>query len=1122
MASITQLPDIVIRASAGTGKTYQLANRYVKLLASGVAPEAILAATFTRKAAGEILERILLTLAHAASDIEKCSELAAAIELPQLNRVRCRELLARVTSRLHRLQIGTIDSFFARLASSFSLELGLPPGWRIIDDIELKRLRQESIQAMLETATDQELVVLLRRLTNGASQRTVSSMIEDMVTDCHSVFMQTSAEAWRKVPCPPQPTGDDRKWSQRVLRELAAQSTGRLQAVFEKDADMADREQWEEMLKKGILAKLIDGDTSYYRKPLDGEVLDVYQRVLQHASTVALNQLSKQTAATRDLLDKFDDEYRERQQRTGGCGFDDVARALAGQRRSDDSQRSLTQQAFRLDARLSHLLLDEFQDTSPLQWSVLRPFVEQIVLKQRQTGRAAQLNLFDESELPPSFFCVGDTKQAIYGWRGGDARIFDTLQRQLPGLTSQPLDTSYRSAQPIIDTVNRVFTRLSQHPDLGRSKPAALAWSEVFPMHTTAKKEFVGHVRLIVTPEVPDDAEKKEATLRHAAKYVEELYFSTQHVATFAKCVGTGRSTDETTPPSGDRGYMTPPTIGVLTRSNAAVGQLIFELQSLGVPASEEAGNPLTDSAAVRLILSLLRIADHPGDTIARCHVATSPIGPLLGFTNFQDDLHAARLAEMLRRQLLADGYGACVAVWSKWLAASCSQRDLNRLEQLTRIADTFQLAATLRTRDFIQLVEETKLTDPSGDRVRVMNVHLSKGLQFDIVVLPELDADLLGNEPRLVYGNDSDDPTAPPNAVCLYRHRSIQQLLPVELKQLFEQDVEQRTQEALCLLYVAMTRAIHSLQMFITPTDSQPGKTFAGVLRATLADSAAAEPDKTLFEIGDPDWRIHSRVPPSPDLSRRENALSATQNPRDAVANPDAVDDQASIHRDTTDGDFSQVDRIHFAPRLTTPVRGFERRAPSDHETSRVRRLADSLRPDNTTALERGLLFHKWFEQIEWLDSARPTAAELLAAAKSLPPLSFDPAVMLPDLFAMLDNPAISALLTRPRDPDRSLIPRVLCEHPFAFRKDDQLISGVIDRLVLWQRAGRIESADLIDFKTDDLGEAESLLQSKIETYRPQIESYRAAISQLFDVPSAMITARLAFVDSARMIHVR
>ena len=114
------LPDIVIRASAGTGKTYQLASRFLQLLDADVPPESILAATFTRKAAGEILERILLTLARAASDDDQLAKLASAIGSPHLTRERSRELLARMTRRLHRLQVGTLDSFFAKLASSFS------------------------------------------------------------------------------------------------------------------------------------------------------------------------------------------------------------------------------------------------------------------------------------------------------------------------------------------------------------------------------------------------------------------------------------------------------------------------------------------------------------------------------------------------------------------------------------------------------------------------------------------------------------------------------------------------------------------------------------------------------------------------------------------------------------------------------------------------------------------------------------------------------------------------------------------------------------------------------------------------------------------------------------------
>src|SRR5258706_14326839 len=112
------LPDIVIRASAGTGKTYQLAHRFLGLLVSGVPPESILAATFTRKAAGEILERILLTLAHAASDDRQCAELGNAIGTQTLTRARCVELLARLTRRVIPLQERTLAQFFVWLARS--------------------------------------------------------------------------------------------------------------------------------------------------------------------------------------------------------------------------------------------------------------------------------------------------------------------------------------------------------------------------------------------------------------------------------------------------------------------------------------------------------------------------------------------------------------------------------------------------------------------------------------------------------------------------------------------------------------------------------------------------------------------------------------------------------------------------------------------------------------------------------------------------------------------------------------------------------------------------------------------------------------------------------------------
>src|SRR4051794_33096183 len=101
-------PNVVIRASAGTGKTYQLAVRFIGLLAAGARPDEILATTFTRKAAGEILDRVLSWLANAATDGTERKKLSAEIG-KQLTPEKCREMFITMVRRLHALRVGTLD-----------------------------------------------------------------------------------------------------------------------------------------------------------------------------------------------------------------------------------------------------------------------------------------------------------------------------------------------------------------------------------------------------------------------------------------------------------------------------------------------------------------------------------------------------------------------------------------------------------------------------------------------------------------------------------------------------------------------------------------------------------------------------------------------------------------------------------------------------------------------------------------------------------------------------------------------------------------------------------------------------------------------------------------------------
>ncbi|MDY7110053.1 MAG: UvrD-helicase domain-containing protein [Planctomycetota bacterium] len=124
--STARFPHLSILASAGAGKTYQLTSRYLALLASGAGPGTILASTFTRLAAGEIRDRVLLRLAQAADDDDQRRALAADIKTARLGQDDVRALLRALTRNLHRLQMRTLDSFFASVVRSFAIELGLP------------------------------------------------------------------------------------------------------------------------------------------------------------------------------------------------------------------------------------------------------------------------------------------------------------------------------------------------------------------------------------------------------------------------------------------------------------------------------------------------------------------------------------------------------------------------------------------------------------------------------------------------------------------------------------------------------------------------------------------------------------------------------------------------------------------------------------------------------------------------------------------------------------------------------------------------------------------------------------------------------------------------------------
>ncbi|MGQ9575031.1 MAG: UvrD-helicase domain-containing protein [Thermoguttaceae bacterium] len=1060
------LKNEVIRASAGSGKTFQLSNRFLALAAHGVSLDTILATTFTRKAAAEILGRVLLRLAEAALSQEKLLELAGQLQLDGLDQTRCLTMLAEMARRLHRLRVGTLDSFFLQIARSFTLELGLAPGWQIVDEIEDGRIRAEAVRQMLQRRKKKDLVTLVRLLNKGQAARSVSQTISGLVEGLYTaIYVESQPGAWQRLRRrKPMNEGE----LARAIEELAAAGQApefpedqRFNNAHARALEAARRGDWGQFACQGLAAKIIRQTPVFYGMPIPKWLQRAYEPLIRQAQAAIVNQVADRTEAARRLLEHFDEAYQRLKRQRRAMRFDDVTRALG----RFDQSRNLEDESYRLDAALDHLLLDEFQDTSAGQWRALRPLAKHVADGSGQR----------------SFFCVGDVKQAIYGWRGGMADIFDALEDQLPGLSGSTLPETRRCGPAIIQTVNRVFERLAHNRVLDRDRyqPGARHWGQRFEHHTTAAKDLPSFCRLVAAPRATEqDDNQTIRTWRFAAEQIKRLH--------------------EQAP-----GF----TIGVLVRRNDAVARIIYELRQCGLQASEEGGNPLSDSPAVELILSLLTLADHPGHTAARFHLACSPLGPAVGLDDWQDHAAALRLARQIRRRLVEEGYGPVIEGWAAALAPHCDARDQDRLEQLVGMAYQYDPKASLRPDDFVDWVRQTRVEDPQPSDVRVMTIHQAKGLEFDIVVLPELNAPLIGRTPGVVAGRS--DLAGPIDRVVSYVNESERALLPKRFQKIFAEHDRREVEESLCLVYVAMTRARHALHLIVNPSaenERSLPKTMAGVLRAALTDGKPLEPGSIPYQEGDPEW------------FRR-----AEPRPPEAAAPAEPVLGGPMV--------------IRLAPAGRRVGRGLERRTPSQLEGGGQLNLAQRLQLQTAESLHRGTLIHAWFQQIEWLDQAEPddqTLADVAArlgvlAGPQLAPLigQFRQAIRTPAVRAALSRasyqqPAPAGTFTGADAGPQLAAPhwQLWRERPFALRQHDTILSGTIDRVVVLYDGDQPIGADVLDFKTDVLPASNPVaLEARLESYRPQLAAYALAAAQLWGLKPARVSARIIFTELGQVV---
>jgi ATP-dependent helicase/nuclease subunit A len=336
-----------------------------------------------------------------------------------------------------------------------------------------------------------------------------------------------------------------------------------------------------------------------------------------------------------------------------------------------------------------------------------------------------------------------------------------------------------------------------------------------------------------------------------------------------------------------------------------------------------------------------------------------------------------------------------------------------------------------------------------------------------------------------------------------------------------------------LCLLYVAMTRAVHALHMILPYEKSSKIKeNLAGVLLAGLCGGATVAPNAVLYETGDPSW--YEQCP--------------------ALANP--------APEKSRDQDIS-IPTVEFAPLTGGRRRGMERIVPSQiAEKATKVKLASVLKLEDSAGADRGTLFHAWFERVSWLDDQRPDEAELRKIAVQLGTGDLNVDRCISQFQSLLRLPQVAAVLSkRTYQPPRSLpfsplVQAELADGPceidldrerrFAVQVDGQMITGVIDRLVLLRRNWQVIAADIVDFKTDAMpgerGETRderrepesgsgspvdqpstinhqpSAAPDKVAAYRDQMRAYARAIGQIYRLPPGRVSTRLLMLATGRM----
>jgi ATP-dependent helicase/nuclease subunit A len=888
-AAVDPSQNIVLEASAGTGKTRVLVERYVNLLRAGVEPDHILAITFTRKAAAEMRQRIVDRLKEAS----RTSELDAA---------RWREL----RERLGDIAISTIDAFCLSLLREFPLEADVDPGFDLAAETDVPRLVSDALDQAFRicravASDDEDVALVFAQLGERRLRAGIGALLD------------------RRLVAPQAL----RRFLQSGPRDLTAQRACESAAVRLRDIFLGVRDGLDRFLDDGPIRHpqfamlaydirhLVDTDP---RRPGSAE----HARWAEHAPPL---QTRESQAAFRTLVDRvrayfLTQDGRPRGEKFTGTGFTGehcghenawrrhrataaglapaVADAVRAFRRDlnvvlsrgvwrifavalSQYQRTLETHALvdfsgvlerslkllrdldefaetrlRLEARHRHVLLDEFQDTSRAQWELVRQLV-----KSWGEGFGAA-----DDALPPSIFIVGDRKQSIYGFRDADVALVDEAARFIEelrpgGRPRRAIAVSFRSAPGILAFINDLFTTIASDAS-GEPRKDAFRYVEQdrFPIDDVRlKADILETISL-----------KADTTDHFLGLIAADTVRSTADLVAneVTRLLGGAMVRDRTT---GVVRAAQPADIAILFRSRDSHREFEDALDRAGIATYVYKGLGFFE-------------ADEIQDAVAVLRYLADPLSPLRAATLLRSRLvrlsdgAIARLAPDLAEAILAleppaaletlesedrsilDLLRYCVPRWLSWVDRTTpselldavlretayagelrgsrrrqARENLKKLRSMIRRAQNRGYATLARIAehlDRLALGDESNAAIDAIDAVSLMTVHAAKGLEFPIVFVVNMGRGTGGIRPPIRVGSDAAG--EPSVAVGDYQSEA-------------DEDATARDrEESKRLLYVALTRARDRLYLSATVQNGTCRAT-----RGSLGEILPA-PVKTLF----------------------------------------------------------------------------------------------------------------------------------------------------------------------------------------------------------------------------------------------------------------------------------